>query len=131
MTSFAWRTKIRLVDTDAAGRIFFASLLRVAHEAFEEFMAARGQPIERYVHDGECALAIVHTEADFRAPLRCGDAVEVRVAVERIGGTSFTIAYAFLRDDLETAAAKTVHVALHRDGTKRNLPDALRRALEA
>lgn len=132
MTPYAWRTRVRLVDTDAAGRIFFASLLRIAHEAFEEFMIARGQPIHHHVNGGEFSFAIVHTEADFRAPLLCGDEIEVRISLPRIGNSSFTVSYAFIRDGVETASAQTVHVALNRaDGTKRPIPEAFRRALES
>ncbi len=128
---FNWKTTVRLSDTDAAGRIFFASLLRIAHDAFEAFMSGIGQPLTRFLHGDECGLTIVHAEADYRHPVGCGEPLEVHVGVERVGNTSFVITYLFLRNGEEVAAARTVHVALDRRGLKCEIPDDLRRALAA
>jgi len=128
---FAWQTTIKLSDTDAAGRIFFAALLRVAHDAFEVYMDGLGQPLARFLRGDSCSLAIIHAEADYRRPIGCGDALEVRVGVERVGTTSFVITYEFLRGEEEVATARTVHVAIDRHGSKTSLPDDLRQALSA
>ena len=126
---FTWKTTIRLYDTDAAGRIFFASLLRIAHDAFEAFMSDIGQPITRFLRGDEGHLVIVHAEADYRHPINCGDALDVLVGVGRVGNTSFVMSYQFHRNGEEVGTARTVHVALDKDGAKRAIPDDLRRAL--
>lgn len=128
---FTWQTSIRLSDTDAAGRIFFGSLFRVAHDAFEAHMENIGQPLMRFLRGDECSLTIVHAEADYRHPLNCGDKIAINLDVERVGHTSFVMTYHFLRDGEEVATARTVHVALDRQGVKCSLPDDLRRALAA
>lgn len=126
---FISKTTIRLSDTDAAGRIFFASLLRVAHDAFEGYMEDIGHPLARYLRGEACGLAIVHAEADYRRPIGCGDRVEIKTGVERVGTTSFVITHEFRHDGEEVATARTVHVALDPSGTKMQLPDELRQAL--
>lgn len=126
---FETTVTIRLSDTDAAGRIFFASLLRIAHDAFEGFMDGIGQPLAKFLRGDACGLAIVHAEADYHRPMCCGDRVAVRVGVERVGTTSFVIVYEFRRDGAEIANARTVHVAMDGAGGKMQLPDDLRLAL--
>ena len=128
---FSLLSTIRLSDTDAAGRVFFASLLRVAHDAFEAYMESIGQPLARFLRGDACSIAIVHAEADYRRPIHCGEKLEIRIGVERVGHTSFVITYNFLRGGEEVATARTVHVALDPQGTKCSLPDDLRHALAA
>lgn len=121
---------IRLHDTDAAGRIFFASLFRILHDAFEQFLERQGVSLGAFLHDSECSLAIVHAEADYAQPLAHGDRITIRLGAEMVGTTSFTMRYSVLRDGSEAANAKTVHVAINpATGRKRDLPDTLRSAL--
>lgn len=128
---FIWPAKIRLYDTDESGRIYFASVFRLAHDALDEFLTARGSSIRRFLDGGDCSLPIVHAEADFMRELRQGDAVEVRVSVEKIGTTSFALAFRIVREGAEVAVVRTVQVATHpATATKRPLPAELRDLLE-
>ena len=121
---------IRLHDTDAAGRIFFASLFRILHDAFEQFLEKQGLSLGLFLHDSECSLAIVHAEADYAQPLAHGDRITIQLGAEMVGTTSFTMRYVVCKDGQEAASAKTVHVAISPStGRKRELPDALRSAL--
>lgn len=121
---------IRLQDTDAAGRIFFASLFRILHDVFEQFLEKQGLSLGLFLHDSECSLAIVHAEADYAQPLAHGDRITIRLGAEMVGTTSFTMRYTVMKDGIEAASAKTVHVAISPvSGRKRDLPDALRSAL--
>jgi 1,4-dihydroxy-2-naphthoyl-CoA hydrolase len=123
---------VRLHDTDAGGVVYFAHQLRIAHEAFEAFLDSVGIGVARLIDDG-CHLPIVHAEADFTAPLRVGDLVTVEVAADRIGETSFTVLYRFLKSGRTAAGnARTVHVALDaKAGAKRKIPEPLRAALKS
>lgn len=129
--TFIHSTQIRMSDTDAAGVLYFAHQLRLAHEAYEAFLDSAGLPI-RGLLAGDCHLPIVHAEADFTAPLRVGDRVEIDVSVDSIGETSYKILYRFRKDkEVAVGSAQTVHVAVDaKTGRKRKLPDDLRAALK-
>lgn len=113
MTSpvFEYGYRIRLHDTDAAGRLFFAHLFRHAQDALEAFMEHIGFQVDRMIREGELLLPLTHAEADYRRPLRHGDRVRVQVWVRDLRRRSFAIGYRFLDEQGEEAAtATTVHV---------------------
>lgn len=129
---FEYRFRIRLHDTDAAGVLFFAHLLRYAHDAYEAFMEQTGFALNKLISNTGLQLPLVHAEADFTAPLRHGEEVCVRLRLARLGGSSFTLEYRFFDGKGEIRArARTVHVALApAGGGSVPLPDALRQGLE-
>jgi len=122
---------LRLHDTDAAGRLFFAHLFRHAHDAFENLMTALGVPLETMIRDGQILLPLIHAEADYHQPLRHGDCVQVQVTMTEIRRRSFALQYVFLNPHHEIAAtARTVHCQINTDGSAADdLAPALRTAL--
>lgn len=124
-------TRISLGDTDAAGVLFYARLFEIVQRAFEAFLAERGLPIDRCLDAGILA-PVVHAEADFRSPLRLGDAITVAASVESIGDSSVRMAYVVRSEDGSLAAeALVVHVCIGGDGRSVPVPEALRRALQS
>ena len=125
-------TTIRMGDTDAAGVLYFASLLRLAHQAYEDFLAARGLPLAALVKAGRIGLPIRHAEADFLSPLFLGDHVTIEVAVDDIGQHAFTLRYRVLNAKGRLCAtASTVHVAIRPNtGKKTRLPPKLTAILQ-
>ena len=78
---------VRFGDTDAAGVIHFHHLLRWSHEAWEESLQIYGlEAIDVFPssvdihHFIDIALPIVHCEADFMAPIRIADELEIHLA---------------------------------------------------
>lgn len=121
---------IRLNDTDAAGVIYFASAQRIAHEALEEAFELKGLNLGEVLESGDTVTPVVHAEADYIAPIRLGDKLDIEVRCERVGDTSYVIAYRLLKGGQVVAHAKTVHVAVARStGAKKPLPDRLRKLL--
>ncbi|MDZ7750767.1 MAG: thioesterase family protein [Gammaproteobacteria bacterium] len=124
---FSHPTVIQLHHTDAAGILFFGRLFMLAHDAYQAFMAAVGLDLRRILEEGEYLLPIVHAEADFKAPLRVGDTVDIRVTVERLGQGSFTLAYEFVGEaGVVVATARTVHAAMAPGGSPMPLPAVIR-----
>ena len=78
------------------------------------------------------AFVIVHAEADYFTPLKAGDEIEIELFVEKIGNTSFTIAYKIYKSDKTLAgSAKTVHVTVNRETRKKiPIPEKLITSLE-
>ena len=119
---FVYTTKIRLQHTDAAGRIFYARLFDILHEAFEEWLVAQGVAYAELFSSAVYALPIVHAEADFRLPLSLHQQICVELAPQKRGGSSFAVQYHVRLADQQLAAeALTVHVAVDK-ATQRPIP---------
>ena len=130
---FIHQTTIRLHHTDAAGLLFFADQFKLAHDAYESFMESIGYPFAPLLRSSKYLLPIVHAEADYGAALSAGDKITIQVTAERVGDTSFTLAYRLLRDGNEpVGSVKTVHVLVDkRTGQTLTLLPDLRTKLAA
>lgn len=118
-------------DTDMAGILYFARLFRFAHDALEDFMESQGLNFDILFHDNNFVFVIVHCEADYVAPVKVGDPLEVHVTVEHIGNSSFTMAYTIYKQEQQLMGkAKTVHVTLERTSRKKMaIPQVLKEIL--
>ena len=122
---------IRLHDTDAAGVIYFAAVLRIAHDVYEQFLEAHGESIRATLDGRTLAYPVVHAEADYRRPIRLGDRLSIRLDATRAGEGSFTTRYTFSNGQGEIAAeASLVHAAVDvTSGRPVPLPDAMVRII--
>ena len=110
---FRYSTCLKLRDTDAAGVAFFASYYAMAHDAYEAFLSENGRPLNSWLD--QVHLPIVHSEADYQAPLRLADPFDIELTCLKIGERSFTMAYLFCSEGEVLASVKTVHVAVQLD----------------
>ena len=126
-TPFTYKTFVHLDQTDAIGRIFFNQIFKIAYDASEAWLLHNGLPVATIVKNKDYLTPIVHAQTDISAPLTVGDEVLVRLTVERIGQTSFTLAYLIEDNKGRTVATvKTVHVTISKaSGEKINLPPCL------
>ena len=118
---------VRLHHTDAAGVLFYSRLFELVQEAFETAMEAGGLPLGELLRDGGFRIPVVHAEADYTAPVRVGDVLEVRLAFE--AGTRSLRVKADIVDvaGRQAAAVTVVHAAVSAaTGKAVPLPDALR-----
>ncbi len=122
---------ITLRDADAAGVLFFARYLALAHDVYEEMMAERGLGLGKVLRELPYGLPIAHAECDYCMPLWVGDTVTIRLRVEELKRRSFTVVFEFLVEDGRTAATcRTVHVPVDRaTGKPIPLPEELIAAL--
>ncbi len=141
---------VRFGDTDAAGVMHFHQLLRWCHEAYEESLETFGLPSEAIFPtpswDAPCAdrvdsspaqaaLPIVHCQADYLAPLVCGDRLTVSLSPQPLDAGSYEVSYIFTK--LEAASRPvawglTRHVAIDPISRRRcDLPGPIERWLEA
>ena|SRR3989339_172876 len=116
---FTTKVKVYFYDADPAGIIFYASLFKFVHAAYEDLM--RSFHTERdYFFDKEYILPIIHAEADYVRPIKVGDELRVDVIVSLLKKSSFEISYKFYKDDgTFTAIAKTVHVCVLKEQFKK------------
>src|ERR1051326_3302382 len=90
--AFVWPSRVRFVDTDASGRIHYTAMLKHFEYAEQEFFRSLG-----FTYTNPHALGYgfprVHVECDFAAIVSYDDLLAIEVIVERIGSTSFTLAF--------------------------------------
>lgn len=124
--------QVRMHDTDMAGILYFPRQFRFAHDALEDFVESLGFTFEQIFHQENFVFVIVHAEADYLAPLRVGNKLEVQVTITDIGTTSFTVAYDIFKSDKTLVGrAKTVHVTLDAKTRKKiAIPDKFKKLLE-
>ena len=129
MAPFLWQSRIRFSDTDASGRIHYTALFRHFEAAEFEFMRSIGVPYMIALR--EESYPRVHVECDYLAALECDDVIETAVTVERIGRTSYTLAFVATKDGAVAGKGKIAVVCMDR-GTKRPkpLPPQLNKALQ-
>jgi 1,4-dihydroxy-2-naphthoyl-CoA hydrolase len=129
---FTARVKVYFYDADPAGIIFYASLFKYVHAAYEDFLRSLNTGRD-YFFDREYILPIMHAEADYVQPIKVADELEIEVYVSLIKKSSFEISYKFFKDGNKLAAlAKTVHVCVLKEKfIKIELPDDLHTKLSA
>ena len=121
-----------MVDTDAAGVMFFANHLKLVHNTYEAFMTSIGFGLNRILRDTPFLLPVVHVEADYKAPLRLGDRFRISLT-STVKDRSFLITALFRGPSGEIAAeVTTVHLPIHKKTGKRlPLPDELKQGLRS
>lgn len=62
MTKFKYQRKIFFADTDAAGVVYFANLLSICHEAYEEFLTNFYINLQDFFSSNIIAIPIIHAE---------------------------------------------------------------------
>jgi acyl-CoA thioester hydrolase len=124
----------RYAEVDQQGVVFNGHYLTWFDEACTAFLDdvdATESALFGTGHD----LQVVHTEIDYVAPVRWRDAVRVTVRCERIGTTSFTLAFTVLHSrpglpEQTAVRGRTVYVVVSpQDWAKRPVPDELCAAL--
>jgi 1,4-dihydroxy-2-naphthoyl-CoA hydrolase len=132
---FTHQRTLRLGDTDAAGVVYFASLLSICHETYEAFLDDRQLSLAQLLTAGEWGLPIVHAEIDFWRPLRCGDRLNIQLHLHHLSQQGFTSQYQLSKQDdpdVWVARAQLEHVCVVRSlGRKGDLPPQWLAVLQA
>ncbi len=129
---------VRFGDIDSAGVIHFHHLLRWSHEAWEESLHIYGLKAidifpslidsNSFIH---VALPIVHCEADFFAPVRLANELEIELSPLRLDAGSFQVKYVFKKGDILVASSLIRHRAIYTDSRHPcDLPEGIDRWLE-
>ncbi|MGE5815197.1 MAG: acyl-CoA thioesterase [Acidobacteriota bacterium] len=109
--TFVHRLDVRFRDCDAMGHVNNAVYLTYLEQArFKHWRALWHYAEDRFPDPG---IILAHVECDYRSPAKLGEAIEVRLAVSKMGRTSFQYEYEILsaEDGRLIAEAKTVQVA--------------------
>lgn len=100
-------------DTDAAGVVYFANVLRFCHEAYENVLHQLGLDLRQFFRGQGLIVPITEAQVRFYQPLYCGDHLRIIVTPKAVGDSCFQLAYQLLRPEAEcVAVAHTRHVCL-------------------
>jgi len=95
---FTYTVHARFGDCDPAGIVYFPRFFDWFHQAMEAWF---GDALDLPYHELLKArgLPAVHTEADYRTPVRLGDRIDVELRVRRIGRSSIVLDYRVVGHD--------------------------------
>ncbi len=128
---FEYEARVRYSDTDVSTRIHNAAMLVHFENAEADFLRSLGLPISEMAAE-VVGLPRVHVEADFITPMKYDDLMRIAVFVDRLGNSSYTLAFAARVGDTPTAKGKITVVCIHpATGKSIPIPDKLRAALAA
>lgn len=134
MSAFSLPIVPRYAEVDQQGVVFNGHYLTWFDEACTGLLEDLGITYSELVSFGY-DFQVVHSEIDFRAPVRWRDQVRVTAACTRIGSTSFTIGFGVCRkaagaDETIAVQGHNVYVVVStQDWAKRPIPGVLRDAL--
>ncbi|EAZ89659.1 acyl-CoA thioesterase [Crocosphaera chwakensis] len=126
---------IHFSDTDAAGVVYFAALLSICHEAYENALQVAGIDLKTFFKSSNIAIPIIHADIDFYQPLFCGDHIQINLTPIQSNETEFEINYQiFYENNLDKLIAKAItkHVSINPKIRKRSpLPSSIIRWLQS
>ena len=130
--AFRSEVTVRFFEVDRAGIAFFGRVFEYCHVAFEEMLASAESDLTSVFEEEGWGMPLVHTEADFKSPMRMGERLSVTLNVARIGTRSITFAYEVHgpSGDLK-ATARLVHSIIDLETFRaRTMPERLIRGLD-
>lgn len=119
---FQFETHVALYDSDAAGVLFFAAQFRLVHDAYEAFLESKNMGLSKIVREADFLLPLVHASTNYKAVLVPGDPIVIKLALKKMGKTSFTVAHEIYKQDgTLTGHGETVHVCVTKEN-RRKIP---------
>ena len=95
LTSSPFRTRkqIRFHHCDPAGIVFYPQYFVLMNELVEDwFNRGLGVDFARFHTDARLGIPMAHLECDFLSPSTVGETLDWTLCVEKIGGSSLTLA---------------------------------------
>ena len=122
-----WSAPVRYSECDQQGIAFNSHYLAWADETMTAWCAATGHPYRQLLERG-LDTRVVASSLEWSSSARWGDVVEVDAAAERIGRTSFVVAFDVHVGDRACCTVRTTYVMTDHDGRPVPVPDDLRAA---
>ncbi|BAZ15601.1 thioesterase superfamily protein [Calothrix sp. NIES-4071] len=128
---FIYHRTVRFQETDAAGVVYFANILKICHEAYEESLEVSGIILKEFFTNSPVAYPIIHANVDFFRPISCGDKLKIRLIPQKLTEEQFEIEYEIIIADLVASKAITKHVCIDTaTRKKRQLSEAINKWLQ-
>ena len=114
-------------DTDLSGMVYHANYLKFIERGRSDWVAKLGVDQAALAAEGT-VFAVARIVADFRAPARLGDVLEVHTRVAGHTAARLVLAQRVLRDATVLFEAEVTLAMLGPGGRPRRLPAAIRSA---
>jgi YbgC/YbaW family acyl-CoA thioester hydrolase len=125
---FRYATEVPFGDTDASGWMHFPNVFRYVEAAEHQFLRNLGIMVFDRTQGG---WPRVKVSCDFKRPLQCGDAIEVHLALTRVGASAVTWNFEVLNAVGEIASyGSMTNVRVDHQGRPQLLSDHERQQLE-
>ncbi len=118
-------------DTDAGGVVYYANYLKFAERARTEMMHLLADGYGDLLAEGRIGFAVRHCEADFAAPARLDDLLEVRTTVTEARGSTVSAEQVIRRGKSEITRLRVRLACINQAGRPTRIPAALRAALQS
>ncbi|MGB8622503.1 MAG: tol-pal system-associated acyl-CoA thioesterase [Paracoccaceae bacterium] len=116
-------------DTDLAGIVYYANYLKFIERGRTEWVRGLGIDQGRLKAEEGIVFAVRRVEADYLAPGRFDDLLDVETRARRITGARIELIQRVLRGDEVLFTAAVTLAALTGDGRPARLPADIRRLL--
>jgi acyl-CoA thioester hydrolase len=124
-----WSAPVRYVECDQQGIVFNAHYLVWCDEAVTRWFEATGASYAALTARG-LDTRVVSSTLDWSSSARYGDVVDVRARTERVGRTSFAVAFDVTVGERLCCRVTTTYVLVDDDGRPTPVPGDLRAAWE-
>ena len=121
----AWSAPVRYAECDQQGVVFNAHYLAYADEAVDAVLSGSGVSYRDLLARG-LDTSVVASELQWSSPARWGDVVDVDGVVERIGRTSFTVAFVIEVGERVCCRVRTTYVLVDEARRPTPVPDDIR-----
>lgn len=129
---FSYPIKVRYVETDAQGHVFFGHYYTYFDVAMIEYMRVIGYSYQDLLDDG-MDLLYVESLCRYQAPAYYDEVLSVHTRIGNVGNSSLTFEFSIYKDGGSDQLVATGHiVAVNVDKENRQpkrVPDALRQAV--
>jgi 1,4-dihydroxy-2-naphthoyl-CoA hydrolase len=122
--NYTYYRTIYFKDTDGAGVVYFANVLSICHESYENSLADFGINLKSFFSNPQLAIPITHANIDFYQPLYCGQQIKVLLYPQKLTASKFHVNYEIMSlSDIMLGKAHTNHVCINPSTrTKIDLP---------
>ena len=117
-------------DTDAAGIVYYANYLKFAERARTEMLRARGVGVRALQESDGLDFAVRRLSAEYLAPARLDDLLEVRTRIVAVNGASIDAEQDIVREGREITRLTLTLACVARSGRPARLPPAVAQALK-
>jgi acyl-CoA thioester hydrolase len=123
--------RVRYHEVDQQGVMFNARYFEIADVAQIEYFRVLGWDLGQLNRSG-FDPAVVHVNANFSAPARFDELLDITIECLEVGSSSFTLDYSISRGGTNVANFTIVHVNVDtRSGKAVNIPDEIATALRS
>ncbi len=119
-------TRVYYEDTDLAGIVYYANYLKFIERARTEWVRSLGIDQTALKSRG-IVFAVARIEADYLAPARFDDMLDIATSVETTTAARLTLRQTVSRDGQRLFSALVTLVAIGATGTPVRLPATIRR----